>query len=605
MAINYINGERIYYAVLAGAREVARCKDHLNRINVFPVFDSDTGNNMAATFNYMVDTVNPSRCAAETVRSLADASLSGARGNSGIIMAQFLNGLSREIGEQKRLSTQAFGKTVMRAVPYAYNAVSNPVEGTMLTVIKDWADAVHKLGRETNDFVNMLQKSVERARQSLKETPEKLKVLKDAAVVDAGAQGFVLFLEGMTRLMQSGNLKHLLRDTAPVLAIEEPIEGISGEITLRYCSEALITGRDLDHDQIRLAVEGLGDSLIVAGTAQKAKLHIHTNHPEDFFFKLMDYGTIVDQKVDDMLKQYQVVHQRRSNIALITDSIADLPDEILDRYQVHLVPVNLTIEGSNFLDKVSVKPGQIYSILDQVKDYPTSSQPSFNSVQQHLSFIAGHYDSVIAITVSEALSGTYNVFESVAAGLREEGKKITVINSKTNSGAQGLLVLKAARMIAGGAEHDEVVRAVEAVIPDTRIFVSLATFKYMVRGGRVSPMKGLVANLLNFKPIVSLDEEGRGVAFANALSRRANTKKIVEIIRKIHAEKPIESYCIVHAGAEEKAASYRELFSKLLQKEPEYVVEISPIVALNAGLGAVAVSVLSEQPQAQGQAEAV
>lgn len=588
MTITYINGGHIYYAFLAGAREVARYKKMLNRINVFPVFDSDTGNNMAATLNYMVDTVNPSRDAGETVRSLADASLSGARGNSGIILAQFINGLSREIGERERLSTRDFGDSVSRAVPYAYSAVANPVEGTMLTVLKDWAELVHSLGKESNDFVKLLFSSLERARHSLQETPEKLKVLRDAAVVDAGAQGFVLFLEGVAGLLKTRDLKALLLEKRPVEELQEPVEAISGDISLRYCSEALLTGRGMDHERIRERIEHLGDSLILAGTPEKTKIHLHTNKPEDFFFSLTDHGKVIEQKVDDMQKQHQVAHQRKYDIALVTDSIADLPQQLIDDYQVHVIPINLEIEGSFFLDKLSIKPGQIYSILDQVKEYPTSSQPSIKQVQHQLAFLCNHYDSVIMISVSKELSGTWNVFQNVAASLREQGKKISVINSRSNSGAQGLLVLKAAELIAAGKGHDEVVQIVEQSIPDAKIFVSVADFKYMVRGGRVSPMKGFVANLLNFKPIVSLDEEGRGTAFANALTRRANTRKIVKIVQSMLDEGRLNRYCIVHAGAPDKAAAYRELFTGLIGKEPEYVVEISPIVALSAGLGAVA-----------------
>ncbi len=596
MTVSYVNGERIYYAFLAGSRQVARYKDLLNRINVFPVFDSDTGNNLSATLNYMVDSVRPSPCAGETVRSLADASLNGARGNSGIILAQFINGLSREIGDQKRLTTRAFGDSMVRAVPYAYGALSRPVEGTMLTVLREWAEAVNNWGKETNDFGEVLLNSLERARVSLKDTREKLKVLKDAAVVDAGAQGFVLFLEGVAELFKTGDIKSLMREKTPPLALqEEPLlEGMRGDMDYRFCSEALLTGKNMDHQLVRNTVEPLGDSFIIAGTPEKAKIHIHTNQPEKFFFKLISFGSVINQKVDDMLKQYQVVHERRHDIALVTDSIADLPQEVIDNHQIHVIPVNLVIEGSNFLDKISVKPDQIYSILDQVKEYPTSSQPSLNAVQRQLSFLCSHYQSVIMISVSRELSGTWNVFKSAAETLQEKGKKISVINSKLNSGAQGLLVMEAAELIAAGREHDEIVRIIEQIIPTIRIFVSVATFKYMVRGGRVSPMKGFIANLLNVKPIVSLDEEGRGLAFDKALTQRTNTNKIRNIVKSIQDERSVNKYCIVHAGAPEKAFSYQRLFARLLGKQPEYVVEISPIVALSAGLGAVAVCLMED-----------
>ncbi len=593
MTQTYINGEHIYYAFLAGTNEVVKAREFLNRINVFPVFDSDTGNNLAHTFNYIVDTVKPQKFLGGTLRDLADASLSGARGNSGIILAQFINGLAREIGEERQLTPEVFAEKITRAVPHAYRAVSQPVEGTILTVLREWAVALKKAGEETEDLIKMFFNSLEEARSSLKETPNKLKVLKDAMVVDAGAQGFVFFLEGIARLLETGNVKELLKQKSPEIVMQESLETISGDIDFRYCSEALVKGEQLDHEELRNDLKKFGDSVIIAGTEEKAKIHLHTNRPDEFFFHLMKYGKILQQKVDDMQRQYQVVNERKYDIALVTDSIADLPQEFIDKYQIHLVPINLELEGSTFLDKVSIKPDQIYSILDEVKEYPTSSQPPLKTVEKLLAFLCDHYKSVIMISVSKELSGTWNVFNNAAGPLQEKGKKISVINSKLNSGAQGLLVQKAAQLIDEGKNHEEIKEKLEALIPGTRIFVSVATFKYMVRGGRVSPMKGLLAKVLNLKPIVSLDEEGRGIAFAKAFTRRSNTKKIVSIVKEIVDKKPVGSYCIVHAGARGKALSYKEIFTGIIGKEPEYLVEISPIVALSAGLGAVAISLMT------------
>ncbi len=593
MAQTYINGEHIYFAFLAGTKEVTKSREFLNRINVFPVFDSDTGNNLAHTFNYMVDSVKPNKLLGDTLSSLADASLSGARGNSGIIMAQFVNGLAREIGEVKQLSTREFAQKISQAVPYAYEAVSRPVEGTVLTVMREWAEALKKAGEETEDIFKMFLSSLGDARQALQETPNKLKVLKDALVVDAGAQGFVFFLEGIARLVETGNIKELARQKGGEVVIEESLDEVRGEINFRYCSEALLKGNKLDHAELRNNLEPFGDSLIIAGTEEKVKIHLHTNKPDEFFFYLMRYGKILQQKVDDMQRQYQVVHERKNDIALVTDSIADLPLEMIDKYQIHLVPINLEIEGSTFLDKISIKPDQIYSILDTVAEYPTSSQPPLKTVEKLLSFLCEHYKSVIMISVSKELSGTWNVFSQAAKAFQEKGKNISVINSRLNSGAQGLLVQKAAMLIEEGMEHGEIVKKLEERIPDTRIFVSVATFKYMVRGGRLSPMKGLLGKVLNLKPIVSLDEEGRGISFAKAFTRRSNTKKIRSIVKEIQENNPVESYCIVHAGAKEKALSYKDIFTRVLGKEPEYIAEISPIVALSAGIGAVAISLMS------------
>ncbi|MFO8192425.1 MAG: DegV family protein [Bacillota bacterium] len=594
MSISYINGDRIYYAFLAGAREVVLNKARLNKINVFPVYDSDTGNNLAATFNYIVDSVKPSRSISDTLRSIADASLSGARGNSGIIMASFINGISRETGHHKRLSTRSFAQSVQNAVPYAYNAVSNPVEGTMLTVLHDWADTFQRLAKETNDFVRVFLKSVERARQSLKETPDKLKVLKEASVVDAGAQGFVLFLEGVAKLINTGDLKTLLYGEAPDAAVAESAAVMGGDIEYRYCSEGLVAGTAIDHARLRQSLESLGDSLIIAGTSEKTKVHMHTNEPEKFFSSLFEYGTVTNQKVDDMLRQYQVVHQRLAEVAVVTDSAADLPPELINEHQISIVPININIDGSAFLDKVSVKPEQVYDLAGRASEYPSYSPPSFNAVYHQLSFIAEHYQSVIIISASREFSSTGDIFEKVAEKLRDDGTVVNVINSHTKSGAHGLLVLKAARMAARGCSYKEIVDSIENLLSRVKMFVSMADFKYLVRSGRFSFLQNFVFSLFKLKPLVTLDEEGRDKLFAVAVNQRASLNKIVNAVKKINNGTPIDSYCIVHAGAAELAENCGQVIAGLLQKEPEYVTEVSAAFAINTGRGAVAICTVSD-----------
>lgn len=135
MKIRYVNGTRIYYAFLAGTREVMQQRRHLNEINVFPVADGDTGSNLASTLNHILETVKPTTSIYETLQAIADASLAGARGNSGMILAQFLNGLASEVHQHQVMTAERFGQTLVNSVPYAYDSMATPVEGTMLTVI--------------------------------------------------------------------------------------------------------------------------------------------------------------------------------------------------------------------------------------------------------------------------------------------------------------------------------------------------------------------------------------------------------------------------------------------------------------------------------------
>jgi len=212
MKIKYLSGNRLYYAFLAGGDAVIRDQAYLNKINVFPVPDADTGTNLASTIRFIAARAKASRSPKSTLDSIADAAISGARGNSGIIFAQFLYGIAQEIRNDLRISTKAFGESVRRAVRYARSAIVHPVDGTMITLIHDWAEAVYRERQKTSDFAELLSHSLQIAQESLKETPKKLAVLRKAGVVDAGAKGFVDFLEGVVHFIKRGNIKHLLTD---------------------------------------------------------------------------------------------------------------------------------------------------------------------------------------------------------------------------------------------------------------------------------------------------------------------------------------------------------------------------------------------------------
>ena len=593
MRIRYINGKRIYYAFLAGTREVMQQRKHLNEINVFPVADGDTGSNMASTLNHILSTVTPTSNMNETLKSIADASLSGARGNSGIILAQFLNGVASEVRQHQVMTAQAFGQTLVNSVPYAYGSMAHPVEGTMLTVIKTWAEAFNEAGKKSNDFVEILNQSLEQAREALLKTPEKLEILRRAKVVDSGAQGFVHFLEGVVKLIQSGNMRQFLDRQQVPEAESIPVEVLSpDETTYRYCTEGMLTGEGLPLQEIKEFLMKKGDSVIVAGNESRCRFHFHTDSPEEVFVKLRKHGLMTDQKVDDMVRQQDALYRKKASVALITDSIADLPQEFQDEYQVYRIPCQVMVEGAPFLDQVTLTTPMLFDFLEELEEYPTSSQPTLKNVDEMLEFLLQQYDHILMLSVSAQNSGTWQTFRKAAEKAQKKGKKIIVIDTKKNSGAEGLLVMRAAEAIQNGNTLEETAELIEKLIPHTYIFVSLATFEYMVRGGRVSPMKGKLAKWMNLKPIVSLDAEGKGVAFGKAFSRQANTRKIMEIVKNLHHDKPVERYCVVHADAHDKAEEYAALLEKITGIPPAYITEISPIVALNAGRGAVAVALI-------------
>lgn len=597
LKITYLDGERLYYAFLSGAKEVIANKKELNRINLFPVADGDTGSNLSRTLTVVKNEAIKDNSLTITLNSMGEAALRGAIGNSGIIFAQFINGLKNSIEQEDSINVIKFAQAVENAVIYTYQGINNPVEGTILTVMKDWASSLKKLTNKSNDFAEIMEKSLESACFSLKRTKNQLQILKEADVVDFGAQAFVFFLEGIVDFINKGNLKDLkITKITKIDSLVEKEIGKEDDLNFRYCTEAYLANLKIEIIDLKAEISDLGDSLIAAGDKNRLRVHIHTNNPPELFIRLNKYADILDQKADDMQLQQAVKYRQKSKIAILCDSIADLPAEYRDQHQIHLLPLNILIDSVNYLDKLTIDSNNFFNIIDNAAEYPSSAQPAVQKIEDKLNYLAENYDSIIAITVSAKMSGTYNNLKKAAENVLADNEdlKIEVIDSKTNSGAEGLLVMEAAEKLEDGKKFKEVVEHLKLIRKKIYIYVSVSDFKYMVRGGRVSPLKGKLAGFLNLKPIISIDQEGNGIAFATAFSKRGNYKKMIAILKKHKKEKGIKRFAVVHGDDYKRAKRYKNSFRELLNIEADFLESISPIVAMNAGRGSTAVAIMEE-----------
>lgn len=165
-----LNGFHISQSFFSGFEHLRKSREHINRINVFPVPDGDTGNNMVSTLSQVAQEMRPSRSVHVTFRSMADAAISGARGNSGMIVAQFIYGIYREVGERARLTTVEFSLALKNAVQYAYRAIENPAEGTMISVLRHWTEELHSLSASIHDFRELMIRSHASANRALEHT---------------------------------------------------------------------------------------------------------------------------------------------------------------------------------------------------------------------------------------------------------------------------------------------------------------------------------------------------------------------------------------------------------------------------------------------------
>ena len=588
--VSYLDGARLKRAVMAAARRVVRTEERLNRMNVFPVADWDTGTNMALTL----------RGAAEALRNagnidlgqmsalLADSALLSARGNSGVILAQFFQGIASGFAGQKRIGLEEFSLTMRQAAHFAEKGVASPCEGTILTVMRDWASSVERNWLAAPGFVELLQSSLNDAQASLQKTPSQLKVLAKAKVLDAGAQGFVNMLEGIVHLLKEGETHWT--DAAPLLEVVQVVP--NDDIAFRYCTECVVHGTDLDLASIRVMAQSLGNSLVVAGNRSTARIHVHTNDPALLFARAATLGVVSNPKQEDIWAQRnQAQHHRGlAPIAVITDSSCDLPPDYVLRHDIYMVPVRITFGKTEYLDRVTITSDEVYEMLERSPEPPKTSQATPESFLLAYERAAENHRDAIAVLVSAATSGTFQ--SGVLAAQKQKAMKIEVVDSKTTSAALGFLVQTAVEAIEEGCSLPEVRRRVEEARNRIKVFFSVGSLQHLIRTGRVGSAYNLIAKLLNLVPVLSFSPQGSIMSTSRSRPGKPSWVNLLEIVIKESAKLSEPRFRVCHSAEEEGAAYLAEELVRRLQIEPPEILKISPTMGAMVGPGACVLAIM-------------
>ncbi|MDZ7289466.1 MAG: DegV family EDD domain-containing protein [candidate division KSB1 bacterium] len=597
MPITHLSGLYLKRAVISGAQRVIQMQEQLNNINVFPVADSDTGTNMALTMRSVAE--GALSCKEGSVQSIsqavADSALMAARGNSGAILAQFFQGLAEGLRGRVRATLEDFAHAVQRASRCAEEAIADPKEGTILTVIRDWAHSIQTKWRKAADFRTLIADSLHVATQSLQETPRKLKVLAKAGVVDAGAQGFVHLLEGVLHFIQSGKIDRVAHAALTFGNAKAKVEEAPEEITFQYCTEALIIGENINRSALKERLRPMGDSMIVAGSDERVRLHIHTNEPEQVFAIARNYGQVVHTKKEDMRQQHTKAHHdpEADTIALITDSSCDLPpDEFISR-GIRVVPVVVIFGNQSYIDKVTMTDRDFYDMLVTSPHHPKTSQPAPGDFQEVFLQAAANHKRALAIILSGAVSGTLQAAQHAAQTVRDR-IDVQVIDSKNVCIGLGLILREAADAIESGANLEELKQRINWAIQNVRFFVSLATTEYLVRSGRVSKVRGTLARLLNLKPILQVTPAGKVEVVTKTFGGKYAQRKLLELVKREARGKRKLRFLVAHANAPEAASYYAEQIRRYFEVPEVSIVSASPALGAHAGPGAVGIAFLGE-----------
>ncbi len=597
MPVTYLDGPRLKNATVAAAQRLIQMQEQLNNINVFPVPDSDTGTNMALTMRSVAE--GALNCNEESVHAmsaaLADSALMGARGNSGAILAQFFQGLAEGFQGMARSDLRGFAQAAQHAATLSREAIAEPREGTILTVIQDWAAHIHETWQRVSDFPALIHGSLLAASESLRRTPEKLKELAKAGVVDAGAQGFVHLLEGTISFMQNGKIERLARGILDFGNAKAKVEEAPETITFQFCTQALITGKAIDRNALKERLRTLGDSMIVAGSSERVRMHIHTNEPETVFTIARTYGELADSRYDDMRNQHTRAHHdpQAQTIALITDSSCDLPAEDFIRHNIRMVPVLVMFGSRSYVDKVTITDRDFYHMLTLAAQPPTTSQPAPADFREVYLQSAQNHREALAIILTSGSSGTYQSAVRAAQNVKDQ-IDVQVMDSKSVTIGLGLIVREAVDAIAAGAKMEEVKQRVAWAIKNVRLFVSVETMHYLVAGGRVSKFRGALANLLNLKPLLTFNAAGKPEVVGKTFGGEHGHKKLVELVKREAMGKRNLRFMVAHANAPETAAFYASQMRKHFELKEVPIVSVSPALGAHAGPGAAAIAFLGE-----------
>lgn len=597
LGIAYLDGPRLRRALLAAADWVDAGREELNRINVFPVPDGDTGSNFSATVRAVAERVRALErpALADVGRAMADACVFHARGNSGMLFSQFLLGFRSALADRARVTAADVARAVREGADRLGRSLDEPVEGTILTVCRDGADAAETAARQSADLAVLMQGLLAGARDSLARTPSLLAVLREAGVVDAGAKAFVRVLEGIVRLIEGQPIEAPPGTAAPIRDAAA-LADVDPDRDYRYCTEALIRGTATPATEIRARLRALGGSIVVLAGEDLLKIHVHTDDPEAVFALAASWGIVEDRKADDMRRQHQERrHAARRAITIVADSSCDLPDEVLDRYGIEVVPLQVTVGAETYLDRVDLHGPDLYERMRTSKERFGTSQPAPGVLLHALRDAREHADHVVGIFVGGNLSGTLAAAHTAVTNAGLDG--VTLVDSRSASFGLGLLALRTAELAEAGWTAPAIAAELVRVRSRSGSLFTVDTFEYLLRSGRVGRGKAWLGSLLDLKPILEIDTEGRAVPLDRVRGRAALVERVFAILDERLSPRPAALRIgVAHGGVAELAERLRESLVRRYAPRECLVNHVTAALGVHTGPGAWGIFYQIEDP---------
>lgn len=547
MQLEFIDGALLKQMIQASSSWLSVNKGGVDALNVFPVPDGDTGTNMSLTLQSAAREAEKvdSNSVGKVAQALAQGSLMGARGNSGVILSQLFRGFAQAVEGKECLNAKEFAAALKSAYQQAYRAVMKPVEGTMLTVAREAATAAVEEAKKNADIVAVAQVFLLEGNRSLAKTPQLLPVLKEAGVVDAGGKGLLVAWEGAIKILKGGQIDWELvaedqakkaRGASERLGLSE--QTIEESLKYKYCTEFLVRGKNLNLEQIRAKLEPRGDSLLVVGDSNLAKVHIHTNNPGWVLEYCGALGDLLEIDINNMAEQNANFDRRASETdSEVSTLLEDDPESFANVVEDRQVSVVSVVAG-NGLERIFRSLG-VDSIIHGGQTMNPSTQDLLEAVESCQS------DQVII------LPNNGNVVLTAQQVPQLTKKKVVVIPTK--SIPQGIGALLA-------FDPSKKIEENEANMASSFATVKTGEVTYAIRNSRYNGVE------IEEKDIIGLlDGEIRTVG--------KTTKEVTSELIQVMLDEDSELISLYY-GADVSSAEAEELYKELVERFPDYEIEL-------------------------------
>lgn len=457
--------------ILFSCERIDRDREQINKINVFPVPDQDTGNNLAATLRGIKSCIEDKEFnnLEELSNSVLDGALTAAQGNTGIIYTGFLAGFFPYIASEASVNGKKLGEAFEKGYERAKDSIQNPKEGTMLDVIQAFALGVKEKAKTEEDIIKIFHHALIKANEALLDTPNKMELLKKAGVVDAGGLGFLMILETYLDTLQEQaepfTIKSLEKEK---LGTKRFVQILSN----RYEVVALLDDGDYTEKQIRDKLHHLGNCLDVIQIGERTKIHIHTDDPYEVRDIIKKMGNIENLRIEDMAKEVTGEKSVENvSIGIIADERAGLSSKIVNHYGIDVIPLRITwpegesVIGENICQRI--KEAKKQGIVSQPKIEPIAPEFFMESYKNQLQ----KFEDIICIVSSSKLSNNYEAAIKGREMLNNSEKEhVFIIDSKNISAGQSIIILEAVEMVAEQRRIREIVRKLEKTVENVNLY---------------------------------------------------------------------------------------------------------------------------------------